>query len=248
MELLVFILGLIIGSFLNCVIYRIEKGESFFKGRSYCPNCRHVLGSLDLIPIFSFLFLKGRCRYCRKKISLQYPLIEMFTGLLFLLIFYFYYFSFQSFLLWFIFSLLAIVFVYDFKHYLIPDKVIYLAVVSACIFSFFFGHYQFLNYLLSAAGIFIVFYSMVILSRETWMGMGDAKLVFLMGMLLGWPNILIALFSAAFLGSLIGILMIIMKKKKINSQIPFGPFLVTGSVVSFFWGQEIINWYFNLFF
>jgi leader peptidase (prepilin peptidase)/N-methyltransferase len=248
MELLIFILGLIIGSFLNCVIFRIEKKESFLKGRSYCPNCHHALELFDLIPVFSFLFLKGKCRYCKKKISFQYPIVEILTGLLFLLIFHFYYLSFQSFLLWLIFALLVIVFVYDFKHYLIPDKVTYLAIVLASIFSSLFGHYQLSNYLLSAIGIFIIFYLIVILSKETWMGMGDAKLVFLMGILLGWPNVLLSLFLAAFLGSLVGVLMITLKKKKMKSQVPFGPFLVIGTLISFFWGEEIINWYFNLLF
>jgi prepilin signal peptidase PulO-like enzyme (type II secretory pathway) len=245
---IILILGLVIGSFLNCVIFRIEKKESFLSGRSYCPHCHHTLGFSDLIPVLSFLFLKGECSYCKKKISLQYPLVELSAGLLFLLIFHFYQFSFQSLLLFAISAILLIIFTYDFKHYLIPDKATYSAIVLAAVFSFFFGQYQFLNYLASAALVSGIFLFLVLVSKEKWMGMGDAKLVFLMGILLGWPNILVAVFLAAFLGSAIGLILVALNKKKIKSEVPFGPFLVFGTFISLFWSEEIINWYFDLLF
>ncbi|PIZ87448.1 MAG: prepilin peptidase, partial [Candidatus Nealsonbacteria bacterium CG_4_10_14_0_2_um_filter_40_15] len=126
----VFIFGLIAGSFLNCVIYRLEQGQSFLKGRSYCPLCKHTLSWQDLVPVLSFLFLRGKCRYCRQKISLQYPLVELATGILFVLIFLFA-FNFLYYLIMGCF--LIIIFVYDLKHYIIPDSVIYPAILISVI-------------------------------------------------------------------------------------------------------------------
>ena len=136
-----FVLGTICGSFLNCVIYRLEVSKSFLKGRSYCPHCKHILSWQDLIPIFSFIFLKGKCRYCQKPISWQYPLVELATGILFIWT----YLSYDrdlsmSLIFYLIFAcFLIIIFVYDLKHYLIPDKVIYPAIVLA----FLYNIYQF---------------------------------------------------------------------------------------------------------
>ena len=119
-----------VGSFLNCVIYRLEKEESFLKGRSYCPRCKHKLGLLDLIPVLSFMWLRGRCRYCHEKISVQYPLVEIATGLLFLLTYKLQPTTYN----FIIVPFMVAIFVYDLKHYIIPDKVIYpaIAVALAC--------------------------------------------------------------------------------------------------------------------
>src|SRR3989344_3307701 len=133
---LVFLICLCIGSFLNVVILRLEKDEGFVKGRSYCPRCRHQLMWLDLIPVVSYLFLQGSCRYCHKKISWQYPLVEIITGLIFLLIFnftpilnQFLIFNFINLLfLFYVTSSLIVIFVYDLKFYLIPDKVLFPAI------------------------------------------------------------------------------------------------------------------------
>ena len=137
----IFLFGLALGSFLNCVIYRLERGESFLEGRSYCPHCQHILNWSDLIPLFSFLILKGKCRYCQKKISLQYPLVELATGILFVLTAY----NLQltiynlqdlfvvSYLL-LVVNCLLVIFVYDLKHYIIPDKIIYPAIAVAFLY------------------------------------------------------------------------------------------------------------------
>ena len=135
----IFLFGLTIGSFLNCVIYRLEKSESFLKGRSYCPNCKHILGWQDLIPVFSFLILKGKCRYCQQKISWQYPLVELFTGLIFLFVFYILHSTFYILISCF----LIVIFVYDLKYSLIPDKIIYPAIILSLIFNFQFLILQF---------------------------------------------------------------------------------------------------------
>ncbi len=232
-----------VGSFLNCVIYRLEQGKSFLKGRSFCPNCKHQLSWQDLIPIFSFIILRGHCRYCQKKISIQYPLVEFFTGIIFVLIYLL-----RSDLLGrsdlLIFNFVVscffiIIFVYDLKHYIIPDKVVFPAIGIALIFNF-------LN-ILSAVGAAGFFFLIVLISRGKGMGIGDIKLAFLMGLFLGWPNIIVALFLAIFLGAIMGIGLIISGKKTLKSEVPFGPFLTIGVFLALFWGEKIINFYFNLF-
>ena len=241
----IFIFGLIVGSFLNCVIYRLEEGKSFLKGRSFCPHCKHKLIWQDLIPIFSFLILRGKCRYCQKKISWQYPTIEIATGLLFLSIFIFHFSIFNLIIACF----LIIIFVYDLKHYIIPDKVIYPAIIIALIFNFQFlivNEFPIFKFsILSALGAAAFFLLIVLISRGKWMGVGDIKLAFLMGLILGFPNILVALFLAFFIGAIMGIGLIATGKKTLKSEVPFGPFLVAGTFLALFWGQDVINWYFN---
>jgi len=259
-KLFIFLFGLAIGSFLNCLIYRLEKKKGFLKGRSFCPHCKHTLSWQDLIPVFSFLILKGKCRYCGKKISIQYPLVELATGILFVSLYLLlnsqnllvtrYPLLITSFWL-LITSFLIVIFVYDFKHYLIPDKIIYPAIIIALIYRLIGIYYlptSIYGYLFSAfagAGFFLV---IVLLSRGKWMGIGDIKLAFLIGLLLGHPNTLLALFLAFLIGAIIGVGLIGLKKKTIKSELPFGPFLVIGTYLALFFGEKIINWYFNLFF
>jgi len=250
----VFVFGLVIGSFLNCVIYRLEEGKSFLKGRSFCPKCKHILGWQDLIPVLSFIFLKGKCRYCNKKVSWQYPLVEFATGILFLLVcLNFGIWNLEPFYYLLISSLLIIIFVFDLKHYIIPDGVVYTAIVASfaynLVYSLFAIHNPqfFLQSLLAAflaAGFFLL---IVLVSKGQWMGVGDIKLAFLMGLFLGWPNILIALFSAFFIGAVVGIGLIILKKKGLKSEVPFGPFLAIGTFLALFSGGGILTWYFGLF-
>ena len=129
-SVIVFIFGLIVGSFLNCVVYRLEQDSSFLGGRSFCPLCKHKLSWRDLIPVFSFLILKGKCRYCQQKISWQYPLVELVTGFLFFLVFHYTRYDIPYIVYGLIITaFLIIIFVYDLKHYLIPDKVIYPAIL-----------------------------------------------------------------------------------------------------------------------
>lgn len=226
------------GSFLNCVIYRLEAGESFLRGRSYCPHCRHQLGFFDLVPILSFVLLRGKCRYCGKKISLQYPLVELTTACLFALFFWHFGFGLHLIFGFLISGFLVVIFVYDLKHCLIPDSVVYPAIAIAVIFNF---------SIYSALGLAAFFLAIVLISRETWMGMGDVKLGFLMGLLLGWPNTFVALFLAVFLGAIIGMGLIALGKKKMKSEVPFGPFLIIGTFAALFWADELINWYLNFF-
>jgi len=259
MNLFVFLFGLIVGSFLNCVVYRLEKKQSFLQGRSFCPYCKHTLSWQDLIPVFSFLFLRGKCRYCNKKVSIQYPLVEIATALLFLLIF-----NFSPFgrspaggqtLFWLIVSsFLIIIFVYDLKHFIIPDKVIYPAIIIALIFNFSpygrspaGGQFIIHNSIFAAVGAAIFFLTIVLISQGKWMGVGDIKLAFLMGLLLGFPYILVALFFSFLIGAIIGVGLILAKRKTMKSEIPFGPSLVAGTYTALFFGENIVQWYLSLF-
>jgi len=251
--LTIFIFGLAVGSFLNCIIYRLKVDKSFLEGRSYCPKCEHILGWKDLIPIFSFLILKGKCRYCHERISWQYPLVEIATGLLFLLIFNFQFsiFNFQSLLVtsyWLLVAcFLIIIFVYDFKHYLIPDKIIYPAITIAFLYNIFYSYFilhtsDFIFHTLFAAlGAAAFFLLIVLFSKGKWMGIGDVKLAFFMGLFLGFPNILIALFLAFLVGAIIGLGLIALGKKTLKSEVPFGPFLVIGTFIALFWGDKLIK-------
>jgi len=261
--LIIFLFGLTIGSFLNVVIIRLPNNEAI-SGRSNCPNCKTVLKWHDLFPLFSFFILLGKCRYCKKKISFQYPLIELVTGLLFVFIFYlqlpflngFSAFNFQNllstFYYLFIGCLLIVIFVSDLKNYIIPDIIVYIAIFLALIFdSQFLITKQFSVFfplIFSALGLAGFFLVIFLISKGKWIGLGDVKLAFLMGLLLGWPYTFLALFFAVFLGAIIGVILIILSKKSLKSEIPFGPFLVIGTFFSLFYGQGIINWYFNLFF
>ena len=242
-SIVIFIFGLIAGSFLNCLIYRLETGRTFLQGRSFCPQCGHTLSWQDLIPVFSFLILKGRCRYCQKPISWQYPLVELATGILFLLCFMFHVLC----SMYIITCFLIIIFVYDLKHYLIPDKVIYPAILISLLRLFLLGEDSPLPFLYAGLGAALFFFLIVFVSKGKWMGAGDIKLAFLIGLILGWPKIIVALFLAFFIGAAIGIILIMAGKKGLKSEIPFGPFLVGATFLALFWGERIFNWYLTYF-
>ena len=240
MAVIIFLLGLIAGSFLNCVVYRMENNQGFLTGRSFCPQCKHVLAWYDLIPLFSFLWLSGKCHYCRKKISWQYPLVELATGFLFFLMFRHFGFGIDLVFGFLISAFLVVIFVYDLKHYLIPDKIIYPAIGVALVYNL----WRFdLGVFGAAFGAAAFFLFIVLISRGRWMGIGDIKLAFFMGFVLGWPNILVALFFAFFSGAIIGVGLILAERKSFKSEVPFGPFLVAGTMAAMFYGRDFINWY-----
>jgi len=251
-----FVFGLCIGSFLNCLIYRLEI-EKTLKGRSFCPHCKHTLSWKDLIPVFSFAILGGKCRYCKNKISWQYPAVEFATAIIFLLIWHAEIASpglaiiamtapINLLFLFYIAASLVAIFVYDLKHYLIPDKILIPAIIIAAAYRIL-DPRLLLNYFWAAviaSGFFLVIY---LLSGGRAMGFGDVKLAILMGILLGISNTLLALFFAFVIGAIIGIIAILLNKKSLKSEIPFGPFLIFGTFVALFWGSKIIVWYFNIF-
>lgn len=243
----VFLLGACWGSFLNCLVYRWEQGKRINSGRSFCPKCRHQLGFWDLIPVASFVFLKRKCRYCGGKISWQYFLAETATGGLFLASYILFHndFTFLVFS-WPVIILLVIIFIYDLKHYIIPDRVIYSAIGIVFFYRLFAGHEPFFGFLwaaLAAAGFFFCIWAV---SRGRWMGFGDVKLAFFMGLFLGLPGVILALFAAFLSGAATGVILLALGRKKMQSQVPFGPFLVAGTFIGLFWGDKIIRWYLNL--
>lgn len=249
---LIFLFGLFVGSFLNCIIYRLKKEKSFLKGRSMCPFCGHKLGFFDLIPVFSFLFLKGKCRYCQKKISWQYPLVELAVGFLFVLSFYFYFNSIFLFYLLIIISFLIIIFVYDLRYFIIPDKVLFPAIIISLAYRLFEIVYLKLNWnillyyllaVIAASGFFLLIYC---ISKGKWIGFGDVKLGILLGLIAGWPDIILLLFLSYLIGGIIGIGLICFKKKKLENEVPFGPFLILGTFLTIFFGDKLINWYLGL--
>ncbi len=250
---LLFILGLLVGSFLNALLYRLHSGESVMKGRSKCPKCSNQLKTKDLIPLISFFVLKGKCRDCGTKISWQYPIVEFTTGILFALAAW--NFLPESFtaaqLGYFIFvlfsvSILIVIFVYDLKHYLILDKVVFPSIVVAFLFALFLPQISIFGALLGSVVIGGFFLVLVLLSKEKWMGWGDVKLGFLLGLLIPWPMSLVLLFIAFVGGSLISLLLMGLKIKGLKDAVPFGTFLTAATVVTFFFGQSIIDWYLRL--
>jgi len=253
-----------VGSFLNCVIYRLEKRESFLQGRSHCPRCKHPLAWYDLIPLLSFIFLRRRCRYCRKPISWQYPIIETITGLLFLLIFNFQFPIFNEFSIFnfqflnliyylLIICFLVVIFVYDLKHFIILDKILIPAIIISLIYRtagalLLNNQLSITNYLFSALGAAGFFGIIYLISRGKWIGFADVKLAILPGLILGWPGIILSLFLSFLIGGIMGVGLMVFSEKKLKSEIPFAPFLATGTLIALFWGQGLINWYFSLIF
>jgi prepilin signal peptidase PulO-like enzyme (type II secretory pathway) len=267
---LVFIFGLIIGSFLNCLIWRLYKGETILD-RSYCPKCRKRIEWYDNIPLLSFILLKGKCRHCREKISWQYPIVEFITGFLFVVAFmknyqlpitnYQLISNFQysisglltsNFLLltfrdWFFISVMIMIFVYDLRWYIIPDIVSLPAVGVMFLLNLGFGM-SWRNLAISGIICGSFFLVQFLISRGKWLGGGDIRLGFLMGVSLGWPNSLLAIFIGYLIGSVVSLTMIAFKKKKWGDQVPLGIFLTTASVLVLFFGDWILDAYRNLVF
>jgi prepilin signal peptidase PulO-like enzyme (type II secretory pathway) len=257
-----FIFGLCIGSFINALVYRLNENLPIGKARSICPKCKKQLRWFDNIPLLSFIFLRGKCHFCHEKISWQYPLVELATGILFLafpillfpnniLLFGSFTFCLYYFYCLAITAVLVLVFVYDLKYSIIPDVVMLPAIAVALI-----AEILLLVSNFSLANLSTLLFSAIIgggwfalqyfLSKGRWCGGGDIRLGILMGLILPWPHILTALALAYVLGALVSLPLLIFKKKKMKSEIPFGIFLVPATLVVIFWGNQIVHWYFNL--
>ena len=218
-------------------------------GRSYCDNCHATLGTVDLIPIFSFVGLGGRCRVCKKPVSWQYPIVEAIAGILFVLSFLTLSASgnltIASLLFnFFLVSILVIVAAVDFKFSLIPTSFVYLASLVALVYNFIFlNHNLFIQNVGAAFLAAAIFGILVIVTRGKGMGSGDITLAFLMGLVLGFGQMVLAVFLAFFFGALVSVFLIILGKKHFGQTIPFAPFLVLGFLVGLFWGSQIVEWY-----
>jgi len=251
--LLLLVFGLAIGSFLNVVIYRLKKGESFVKGRSYCDKCKKKISWYDNIPLLSFLILKGRCRKCQRKIPIEYPLTELLIGIEFVWVYWLLSVNFNFFNSWEGFYSLALliywlilfsgslgIIIFDFKYMMIPDEILYPLIGLALLRLPFSGQWQ---VIWAALGSFGFIYGLYLLTKKKGIGFGDVKLAVLLGLVLGWPNILVAYFIAFLTGAVVGVILILRKQKKFKDRIAFGPFLLVAMLVAKLWGGIIWQWY-----
>lgn len=257
-----FTFGIIIGSFLNVVLFRYNTGRNL-GGRSKCFSCKRELNVIDLFPVLSFMAFKGRCRTCKAKLSWQYPLVELLTGFLFAASFAFFqtdlFENFNLFLFnisfsFIIMSLLVLITVYDLNHKIIPDLFVYsfsvIALLYSCLTIDAFGSLTVVNqglmFIIAGLVLAAPFYILWLISAGTWMGLGDAKLALGIGWLLGLIKGGVAIAIGFYIGAAVAIFILlfnwIFKKKGITlkSEIPFAPFLITGLLTVFFFGYTVV--------
>ena len=241
-----FLCGSCIGSFLNVVIYRVPRGISIAKGRSFCPGCGHTLRPLDLVPVFSFLFLRGRCRYCQMKISRRYPLVETIMGLAALLVFGRTGLTLSLPIEFAAASILAAAAFIDQDTMTIPNSLIVALAVPALALAVFVSQPGLLSRVI---GFFVLSLPMFLLTLAIpdGFGMGDVKLIAVCGFLLGWENNLVAGFIALLLGVGYGIFLMIRDKNNRHAHIAFGPYLCIGVFTAMLYGNELIDGYMRLF-
>ncbi len=260
---LVFIFGTAVGSFLNVVILRLPAGARL-TGRSHCASCGHVLGFLDLFPILSFIFLRGKCRYCPSRISSRYIIIEAAVGILFALAFLFIspydaagVLTLVKFLL--LISVCVVTFVVDLEHYVILENLVLSAAVAGLLINLSLdlagGQKIFSISSLFVAGlagavlgalpIYILWYASKFKLGETgrWMGFGDVELMVFLGAVTGFPMVGIVLFIGVLMGGAVSVFLLLSGKKNLKSQVPFGTFLVPAAIVTMFYGERLLSWY-----
>ncbi|AEG15545.1 Prepilin peptidase [Desulfofundulus kuznetsovii DSM 6115] len=240
-----FLLGLCIGSFLNVCIYRLPRGMSLLAPPSHCPACGARLGPLDLIPVVSYLFLRGRCRHCSGTISPRYPLVELLTGAGFLLIAREHGPHVHTAGLLVLFSVLVAASFIDLDHRIIPDRLTLFALAAGIPLAALQGAEALKDGLIGSVlggGILLI----VALFSRGGMGGGDVKLAFAIGWYLGWQETLVALFLAFLLGAVVGVLWALRTGRTLKTAIPFGPFLSSGAMLAALTGDKLISWYLNL--
>ncbi|WP_182200451.1 prepilin peptidase [Paraliobacillus salinarum] len=245
--ILFFIFGSVFGSFFNVVGLRIPTNNFLESKRSYCPQCNKNLSWYELMPILSYILQTGKCRGCKKRISSIYPTMELFTALLFALSYYLIGFQIELLMALLLVSLCAIVIVSDIKYMLIPNKIL-----------LFFSPLILLVRMLSPLdpwwspivgsllGFIMIF--LIILISKGGMGAGDMKLFALLGLIVGYQGILLTFFLSTLLGTIGSAILLIRKKVDRKSPIPFGPFICIAACITYFFGQDILNWYMTSFF
>jgi len=246
--------GLFVGSFLNVLADRLPKGEDVLWGRSHCDFCRHKLVWYELIPLLSFILQNGKSRCCHKKLSVQYPISELATGIGFALIYYHqqstinntifspsFLIPYSLFLI--LFSSLLVIFISDLKYEIIPMEMILVGFLVAVAQFFLFPNLlvSLSSHLLSALGAGLFFFCLWFFSKGKAMGDGDIYLSALIGFLLGFPDIVIALYGAFLTGAVSGIILVLGRKKSLKAHIPFGPFLIVGYGIALLWGDTILR-------
>lgn len=239
---LTFIFGASIGSFLNVVIYRLPKGNFWESKRSYCPNCKELIKPYDLIPVLSYLILGGKCRNCKQKISARYIAVEFFTGLMALAVVWRFGFAWEALLSFAVIAVCIVITMIDFDIMEIPDEMVIVMAVLAVISIFVMEDVTLLQRLI---GFFIISLPMLLLALAipSAFGGGDIKLIAVCGALLGFKNVLVAMFIALLLGGNYAVYLILSKKREKASHIAFGPYICAGVVAVLFWGKEILTWY-----
>ncbi|MFC1865448.1 prepilin peptidase [Chloroflexota bacterium] len=259
------LLGLAIGSFLNVCIDRLPQGGSLISPRSHCDACGKWLSAGENIPVLSYLWLRGRCRHCRATIPQRVVWVELVSGIAFALLYWHYGFSAELAVMAFYFCLFLVIMVIDLEHKLILNRVVYPAAVIALVFSIFVPDLDiapgivintsapqidflpgFISALVGGTTGLLVFLLIVVASRGG-MGWGDVKMAALIGLVLGFPLVFVAIFLAVVSGGVVATMFLIIKAKGRKQSIPFGPFLSLGALTSLLWGAEILDWYLGFF-
>jgi leader peptidase (prepilin peptidase)/N-methyltransferase len=246
-----FVLGLVVGSFLNVCIYRIPAGLSIVSPPSSCPKCNHQIRWFENIPLLSFLLLAGRCAGCRARISFRYPLIEVLTGVLFLLVLYSFGLRLATPIYFLLVAGLVVITFIDLDHQIIPDVISLPGIVIGFFCSFFIPWVGWLDSLL---GIFLggglllaIAWLYQVLAKRDGMGGGDIKLLAMIGAFLGWKSIFPIIFIASLAGSLVGVPLMLLQGADRRLALPFGPFLSLAALGYLFWGPSLVGWYLALF-
>ncbi len=259
MTAIFFILGLIVGSFLNVCIYRLPRNISIIRPSSSCPACNTPIKPWDNIPILSYIFLKGKCRKCGESISIRYPLVELLNGILYWTTFNYFGLGWHLPILFVLVSSMVVITFVDLDFQIIPDVITLPGIIIGLASASFLLPDPFslqpsalslsvVGFKNSIAGLFLgggLFYLIAILSRGG-MGGGDIKLMAMVGAFMGWKAVFLTTFIGSLIGSLVGIFLMIVKGKGRKTKIPFGPFLSFGSIITLFFGGEILNWYFRI--
>ena len=241
--LLVLVFGLVIGSFLNVVIYRVPNNISISKGRSYCPKCNHKIQNRDLIPVLSYLILGGKCRHCSGKISIRYPMVELATGLMALVIVLVKGIFLEALILFVIGAILLAITLIDWDTMTIPDSLIIAIIPLAIILAYVAGDWNIWGRIIGALIISLPMYLSLYLLEDSFGG-GDIKLFTALGFLLGWEKILLTLLISSIIAAIIGITMAKNKNESIKGKhIPFGPYICFGAMIALLFGDVIISWY-----
>ena len=255
MGIFIFILGLAFGSFANVCIYRLPKSKSILSPGSYCPECKKPIKWYDNIPLISYFILKGKCRNCKSPISPRYPVVEFLTGMLFYLVYRKFGFNFSLLIYLILILSLVIISGIDLDTFLIPDVIVIPGIILGLFFSFLypqmFGMERVGSFLYSLTGaiagaVILLFLGFVgkIMAKKEAMGGGDVKLLAMVGAFVGWKSVLITLFFASLIGTLITLILVLIGVKKIQDYVPFGPYLSLGAMVSIFWkGYTFLGFY-----
>lgn len=242
--IMVFLLGITIGSFLNVCIYRIPNKEDIAVERSHCMHCGHVLQWYELIPLFSFLIQGGKCRSCKRKISWQYPIVELTNAVLWILILVFNGLQWNTILYCLASSCLIVIFVIDERTKEIPFGCnVFLAILGVVQLAIDYRNWY--VYVIGFFAVSVFFWLIVLISKGAAMGGGDVKLMAACGLLLGWKEILFAMAVGCVVGSVIHLIRMRISKK--GNELAFGPYLSIGIYLMFLFGDELSNWYFAMF-